>query len=386
MDHVKFRYMLELPNYLIVLIHLGLRENLFSRVNQQETIKFFCKKKKSKSNENSTNIYLQSIKTLQKMLDKQKFFVCTIIYLNKSEKMMISNKLQIGSSETTREILYTQLDFENYIRFGRPQHKSNPNLIFLEWFIGFFEAEGCFLKWPDQKQKNRFGVEITQKDVQLMYKIRTELGFGKVTEIVKKNNEIYWRYSVYDLKNLTRLIWLFNGNLITVKKQKQFQIWVTEFNKRYNSDILFSNTKPEICFENAWLSGFFEGDAGFWVKSKDIVRVNKDNSQSYSIKMKFYVTQRDEKELLNQIKHLFQIPSDIYQITNGSSTEKYNRLETSLLKSHLLLIQYLTKYPFLGKRQIIFNRWERVLGYRIKNYPITKKSIIKLQRLILNTK
>ncbi len=324
--------------------------------------------------------------------------------------MTISNKLEIGSSETTREILLTQLDFENYIRFGTPQHKPNPNTIFLEWFIGFFEAEGCFLKWydpcpniaegdvrvsdcplvkdtgNDQKGKNRFALEITQKDVQLMYKIRTGLGFGKVTEVVKKNNEIYWRYSVYDLKNLTRLIWLFNGNLITIKKQKQFQIWVAEFNRRYNSFILFSKTKPLICFKNAWLSGFFEGDAGFWVKSKDIIRVNKDNSQSYNIKMKFYITQRDEKELLNQIKHLFQIPSDIYQITNGSSTEKYNRLETSLLKSHLVLIQYLTKYPFLGKRQILFNRWKRVLGYRTKEYPITKKSIIKLQRLILNTK
>ena len=315
--------------------------------------------------------------------------------------MTISNKFEIGSSETTREILLTQFNFENYIRFGTPQHKPNPNPIFLEWFIGFFEANGCFLKWSDQKQKNRFGLEITQKDVQLMYKIRTELGFGKVMEIVKENNRIYWRYSVYDLKNLTRLIWLFNGNLITVKKQKQFQIWVAEFNRRYNSMrnqdahtaraafIFFSKTKPLVCFKNAWLSGFFEGDAndaGFWVQSKDIVRVNKDNSQAYNIKMKFYITQRDEKELLNQIKHLFQIPSNIYQITNGSSTEKYNRLETSLLKSHLLLIQYLTKYPFLGKRQILFNRWKRVLGYRVNKYPITKKSIIKLQRLILNTK
>lgn len=303
--------------------------------------------------------------------------------------MTISKSFEIGSSETTREILLTQLNFENYIRFGTPQHKPNPNPTFLEWFIGFFEAEGCFLKWPDQKQQRRdtrFGLEITQKDVQLMYKIRTELGFGRVTEIVKQNNPIYWRYSVYDLKSLKRLIWLFNGNLITVKKQKQFQIWVAGFNKRYNDYLLFSKTKPEICFKNAWLSGFFEGDAGFWVNSKDIVRVNKDNSQSYNIKMKFYLTQKDEKELLNQIKHLFQIPSNIYQITNGSSTEKYNRLETSLLKSHLLLIQYLTKYPFLGKREIVFNRWERVLGYRIKNYPITEKSIIKLQRLILNIK
>lgn len=41
MDHVKFRYMLEVPNSRKVLIHLGLRENLFSRVNQQETIKIF---------------------------------------------------------------------------------------------------------------------------------------------------------------------------------------------------------------------------------------------------------------------------------------------------------------------------------------------------------
>jgi len=332
--------------------------------------------------------------------------------------MTISNKLEIGSSETTREILLTQLDFKNYIRFGTPQHKPNPNTTFLEWFIGFFEADGCFLKRSDQKQKNRFFIEITQKDVQLMYKIRTQLGFGKVTKIVKQNNQIYWRYSVYDLKNLTRLIWLFNGNLITVKKQKQFQIWVALFNKTHNSDIFFSmcsqaaqaaraaRKKPEICLKNAWLSGFFEGNAGFWVQSKDIVRVNKDNFQSYSIgfpkgnnqavkiedfkipfiEMKFYITQKDEKELLNKIKHLFQIPSNIYQITNESVTETYNRLETSLLKSHLLLIQYLTRYPFLGKRQILFNRWKRVLGYRTNKYPITKKSIIKLQRLILNTK
>ena len=323
-----------------------------------------------------------------------------------------SKKKKIGSSETTREILLTQLDFENYIRFGTPQHKPNPDSVFLEWFIGFAEAEGCFLKWPDQRQKDRFAFEITQKDVKLMYKIRTRLGFGKVTEIVKTNNQIYWRYSVYDLKNLTRLIWLFNGNLITVKKQKQFQIWVAAFNKRYEKSIFatpllvfvekisspsnktesfvsmsgVSDRKPEICFKNAWLSGFFEGDAGFWANPKEIVRVNKDNSQSYNIKMKFYITQKDEFELLNQIKHLFQIPSNIYQITNGHSNEKYNRLETSLLKSHLLLIEYLTKYPFLGKRQILFNRWKRFLGYRINNYPITKKSIIKLQRLILNTK
>jgi hypothetical protein len=298
----------------------------------------------------------------------------------------MKKNINIGSSETTREILLTEFDFKDYIQFGTPRHKPRPNLIFLEWFIGFFEAEGCFLEWFNQNGKYRFGFEITQKDVQLIYKIRNQLGFGKVMQIVKKNNEIYWRYYVHDFENLTRLIRLFNGNLITVKKEEQFQIWVAEFKKRYNYNIFFSEKKPLISLQNAWLSGFFEGDAGFWVKPTDFIRVNKNNLQYYNIKMKFYLTQKDEKDLLNQIKHLFNIPSNIYQITNKSSTEKYNHLETSQLKSHLLIIEYLEKYPFLGKRHIQFHRWKRVLGYRTNDYPITEKSIMKLRRLILSTK
>lgn len=297
--------------------------------------------------------------------------------------MTRSNKLQIGSSETTREILLTQLDFENYIRFGTPQHKPNPNPIFLEWFIGFFEAKGCFLIKNIKKDKKRllsFFFEITQKDVQLMYKIRTMLGFGNVTQFVKENNEIYWRYSVYDLKNLTRLIWLFNGNLITVKKQKIFQSWIALFNKKYKTNFLLKERDRKetfICFKNAWLSGFFEGNAGFWVKSKNLVIFKVDQSKFYNVTLKFYISQKNENLLLNKIKHLFQIPSEIYQTTKTLRAQ---------LEISLLLIQYLTKYPFLGKRQTSFNRWKRVLGYRINNYPITNKSIIKLQRLISKTK
>ena len=353
--------------------------------------------------------------------------------------MTISNKLQIGSSETTREILVTQFYLLDYILFGTPQHKPNPNRSFLEWFIGFFEYQGFFFKNFDQKQKHRFALEIINKDVQLLMKIRKDLGFGTV---VKQKNDIYWRYSVNDFKNCKRLIWLFNGNLITVKKQKQFQIWLNLFNKRYKTEILFSKTKPDICFKNAWLSGFFEaleGDAGFWIKSKDIVRSlpftipltrtkknergkkestltrkkkestlftftpkesfltlkesplypnpfgvgvrgrgrgrgwdwgkkrsgGKDYSQSY--RLRFYIYQKEYFEYVNKIKELLQIPDDIYQISSNLFS---NILETSLLKTHLLLMHYLTKYPFLGKGEILLNRWKKVLGYRIKKYPI----------------
>lgn len=297
-----------------------------------------------------------------------------------------TKNVNIGSSETIRETLVTQFHFKNYIQLGTPKHIPYPDLIFLEWFIGFFEAEGCFLTWPDKKGNKRFGIEITQKDAQLIYKIRTRLGFGRVIQINKLDKKQYWRFYVSDFQNLCRLFWLFNGNLITVKKNEQFQFWVNEINKVKNTDFSVLKNQVEIGWNNAWLAGFLEGDGGFYVKSTNLTRLNQDGSRSYNIKMKFYLTQKKEVQLLNNIKKLFKIPSDIVQISNGRSAELYNRLETSLLKSHLLIINYLKKYPFLGKKYITFCQWERIVGYRIKNYPITNKSILKLQRLILSTK
>lgn len=291
-----------------------------------------------------------------------------------------------GSSETIRETLITEFNFKNYINFGTPIHKPFIDTTFIQWFIGFFEAEGSFLIWSTKNNSKRFGIEITQKDPKLMYKIRTSLGFGRVIEINKQYNNKYWRFYISDFNNLCRLIWLFNGNLITNKKNFQFKVWINEINKIKNKDFILLIRKVEIGFNNAWLSGFLEGDGGFYVKAKNIIRTNKNSSKAYNIKMKFYITQKNEKELLIKIKELFNIPTNIYQISNSYSTSKYNRLETSQLKSHLLIINYLDKYPFLGKRNIIFSRWKRLVGYRINKYPITNKSIIKLKRLILATK
>ena len=309
---------------------------------------------------------------------------------------------KIGSSETTREMLKTQTmitkqgfvergpakskflqchRFDDYIRFGTPSHKPNPDLAFLEWFVGFFEAEGSFLQWPDSNKKDRFGVDVSQKDEKLIHKIRSELGFGLITKIIK-DDKTYWRYYVQNKENLERIISLFNGNLVTVKRQERFKSWLSSFNQRHNTTFLFLETKLEISNKNAWLSGFLEGDGGFYVRPTHLIRYNKNGSMKYDIKMKFYITQKDEKNLLSQIKHLFQISTEIYQITNGHSNEKYNRIETHKLECHLLIINYLTRYYFRGKRFIMFKRWERVLGYRMKDYPITEKSVLKLKRLI----
>ena len=294
------------------------------------------------------------------------------------------NKLKLNSSETTREKLLTQFNFETYLKYGTPQQIKNINIDFLEWFIGFFEAEGSFSCWFDGKT-NRVEIEITQKDPQLMYKIRKNLGFGQVTQFLR-NHKIYWRYKTSNEKYLKSFIYLFNGNLVSNYKKKMFEKFVSNYNKIYGTQFVVFNKNIVPSFETAWLSGFLEGNGGFYATSNNIIKFNKSGFKTYNFIMKFYITQKDELLLLNHIKKLFGMNNNIYQIHNGHTLDKYNRLETSKLSCHLLVIDYLEKYPFLGKRKITFSRWKRLLNYKIYKYPITNKSIIKLKRLILSTK
>lgn len=290
-------------------------------------------------------------------------------------------------------------DFENYFTHGIPEHKCGlTDAHFLEWLIGFFEADGCFLMWSNKNKQNRFRIVITQKDAQLLHKLRTVIGFGSVSEYSQKG-ETYWRYNISDFKNLQRWIWLVNGNLITENQQHRFRNWLLEFNQTKNTTFDFINRKPAVSLETAWLSGFLEGDGGFSINSNKIIITENltddcgfgeskitEQCKSLNVRLtlKFSVTQKDELILLKQIQTLFCISTKLYTITNGHTDFKYNRLETTTAKSITLIIDYINKFPFLGKRHILFLRWKRVFAYRLNCYPLTKKSLKKFKRLVSN--
>lgn len=272
-------------------------------------------------------------------------------------------------------------NFEQYLKYDIPQKISNPNILFFEWFIGFFEAEGSFCNWFDGKQ-HRFNIEINQKDPKLMYKIKKNLGFGNVT-CFKGKKGVYWRYTTSSFTNIKRLILLFNGNLITDSKNIKFYTFLKQFNSVYNESIIILKPKVKLSLNSYWLSGFLEGDGGFFAMRRKILNRKKLNT---GLLIKFYVTQKNETSLLNKIKILFNIPGNIYTLHNGDKLQQYNRLETSNLESLKCIKVYLQKYPFLGQRQILVKRWVRLIDYKIKDYPFTYKSNKKLIRLILSTK
>ena len=113
-----------------------------------------------------------------------------------------------GSSETIRE---TTFQFELFLQH-LPEQKVKISHRFLEWFIGFAEGDGSFIVSRTKLGRARLFFTLVQKEVRVLHRLRSELGFGKVQRHGK-----YFRYVVSDQKGIDRLIHLFNGNLVLNK-------------------------------------------------------------------------------------------------------------------------------------------------------------------------
>ena len=67
----------------------------------------------------------------------------------------------------------------------------NFDSAFINWFIGFTEGDGSFVRWLET---NKISFVITQKDPKVLYYIKNNLGFGKIY----KCKDSYYRYIVSD--------------------------------------------------------------------------------------------------------------------------------------------------------------------------------------------
>jgi len=105
-----------------------------------------------------------------------------------------------------------------------------------------------------------------QEDPQVIYKIRTKLGFGLVTAITKKTGKVYYRYYTSEKTNILRLISLFNGNLVLKKRQVQFEKLIANVEKMWELSIPLKLWTAKPSLTHAWLAGFSEGYFFFYEK------------------------------------------------------------------------------------------------------------------------
>lgn len=93
-----------------------------------------------------------------------------------------------------------------------------------------------------KNNKVYFDISVNIKDIQVIYYIKKELGFGKVLikDLSQDNSHSSGTdpsrivsFYITSVDNFSRLVCLFNGNLCTVNKKPEFQTWLNVFNNQY---------------------------------------------------------------------------------------------------------------------------------------------------------
>lgn len=301
-------------------------------------------------------------------------FICILKFLNKTSKKIlcfIPNNLLFGikvvnqqetlynvsgyncnlykgSSETTCGISYKFKEYSNLI----PKHKKKINIKFLEWFIGFTEGDGSFVV-----SKNKVYFDITQNlnDTQVLYYIKKELGFGKVLIRSEKQINVGVFY-VSSKENFTRLIAIFNGNLSTIYKKKQFKVWLDTYNNQYGMNIIFLDNLVKPSLYSGWISGFSDAEGCFFGRVKNCLTSKFKRAPLLT----FQITQK-EMYIIKTLRDIFLNPNnlDLKNIKYDKSWDGWVFHCSSVTKLKVIR-NYFSRYELKTKKLIAFKKWCKI--------------------------
>lgn len=259
-----------------------------------------------------------------------------------------------GSSETTRG---------KYL---------NYDLNFIQWFIGFFEGDGCF----SITNKGYLEFKITQslKDVQVLFFIKKTLNFGSVQKQCNINNTHCYR--VRRKEHILILITLLNGNLFLNKNKMKFKLWVNAYNLKYKANLYIIEDSKEFTMESAWLMGFLEAEGCFTVS------LLKRSDKYVQVQVRFILAQKNEEIFMKSIAK--KIKGKVYYL---KSYDGYN-IVVNLINLDIIL-NYISYNKFYTKKQIEYIKWLKIYKFIMeKNHlDLNKKDkLLNLYKSWKNTK
>ena len=322
--------------------------------------------------------------------------------------MHISSFTHAGSSETLRETTNNSFDFSSFNKV-LPQHKSHIDTLFLEWFLGFAEGDGSWICTTNAR--NLF--YINQKEIQILHRIRTTLGFGRVS-----HHGTYSRYTVADKPSVDRLIALFNGNLLLNKTHNRFSRWCDWANQSRKVPIVVRRKlepSQPILSRTGWLAGFTDAEGCF-----NAQRIRDPRyTQGYRVRLRWTLDQHDEHSLLLHVRDLLGggfvavntqrkkkkaafDPNNIVLSSNPSvpgaeisvkPSKGENdqgddpllwRLSTWSLVTHERLLRYLQSHPLRSKKKVDSTRFFSLYNYIImrKTMPWQGKVLMRVTALL----
>ena len=292
----------------------------------------------------------------------------TLLFIQKIQTIYISLFMnKIGSSETIRETTLSFIDVPQKL----VSHKTFIKTSFIEWFIGFSEGDGNFIV----SKKQVFFI-INQKEERVLYYIRANLGFGKVSKYLS-----YFRYIVADKKCVDRLISIFNGNLVLHKTNNLFLLWL-QVRNQYSTDCICYRgiNKLPTLHNNGWLSGFTDAEGCFNAQKIKDTRY----TPFFRIRLRFILDQKDEYSIFEKILIFLKTTNrKQYPYIKGIKKSGMYLFTSTHMKSHDILLEYFKKYPLRTQKKVSLARFT-TLCYYIKNrktLPWQGKVLLRIENL-----
>ena len=273
------------------------------------------------------------------------------------------------------------------INYDAIQRLNAGDLIF-PYLVGLIEGDGWFSITKNGKYlKYEFGIELSIRDIQLLYKIKELLGVGTIdfrensrratanlTTLSEQDNTISSNRcnAQFRIRNKTHLknivIPIFDKYPLLSNKNYDY----LRFKEVLLSDIIFSKdlieyvrpTGPTIntyltdniqtkSFE-AWLIGFIEAEGCF-----SIYKPTSDSSKVAS----FDISQTNGYNLINIIKIHLNLTSSIY-----TDKTKNSKLKVSSVRQIENVVKFINKAPI------------KLMGYKKLSYLLFIKELRKISR------
>ncbi len=274
-----------------------------------------------------------------------------------------------------------QLNFKQF----REQYPCYHHLSdsWLEWFIGFFEADGSFtITNTNTNTQIQFVISQYEPNIDVLIEIKDKFGFGSVVvqspridrsvHKGKKHKEAIYRFVVQDLKSLHVLSTLFNnGNLILPIRNHKFKQWLNIFNQNLSNakinrrhkfkslSIIKYQFKETLCFkQDAWLSGFTDGDGCF---SFNLLSTSNKFMLRYIIGAKNYP--------LFEINNLLEHINVEFFDSKGTFNEKDDFLELRVhgIKNMPIVYNYFDKYSPKCKKKLLKYLMHKIMHQKCLN-------------------
>lgn len=260
--------------------------------------------------------------------------VCKLIGNN----LLFNSKLNFGN--LTRTQMFNVLNTSNIRQFSSTA-SQRLNAKDMAWLVGFVEGDGWFSVTKNGNYcKYEFGIELSQRDIQLLYKVKDLLGVGVVLIKKSRDTALFRISSKNHLKNIilpifdycpmfTSKHWdylNFKDNLMNnVVYYKDLKPYSRTNNTPFQSvDEILTNPN----FDN-WLVGFIEAEGCF--------SIYKPLNQPYET-ASFEIRQTNGLQILNVIKIKLKIKSNVYIDKTNSA-----HLKTTSIEGIQNIINFLNK-------------------------------------------